>query len=159
MAEIPAKCYKLKVPEKPKMREWWDDVNLDSEVADHGMPVYLFEVASSPRCINYALRKAAVDISNCYGNVAAPAIMKNFYADELFKSVKDAQDLIRRIQKICSAGIQLKEVYQQQLISTGGHFRILQEGEGVNDAHLINEELPTERALEVCWNLEQISFC
>ena len=94
------------------MREWWDEVNLGSEVAVHGMCVHLFGVASSPRCINYALKKAAVDISNCYGNVAAPAIMKNFYADDFFKSVEDAQDLIRRIQKMCSAGIQVDQVYQ-----------------------------------------------
>ena len=116
VAKIPPKFYKVKVPEKSKMREWWDEVNLGSEVADHGMRVHLFGVASSPRCINYAFKKVAVDISNCYGNVAAPAIMKNFYADDFFKSVEDAQDLIRRIQKMCSAGIQLDQVYQQQLI-------------------------------------------
>ena len=43
------------------------------------------------------------------------------------------------------------EVCQQQQISTGGHSRTLQEKEGVNDADLINEELPTKRALGVHW--------
>lgn len=70
------------------MREWWNEVNLDSEVVDHDTGVHLFGVASSPDCINYAFRKAAVDISNCYGNDAATAIMKNFYMDDLFKSVE-----------------------------------------------------------------------
>ena len=59
-------------------------------------------------CSNsYALRKAAIDNRNFYGNYAAAAIMKNFYMDYLLKSVEDEEYtkcLIRRIQNMCTAG-------------------------------------------------------
>ena len=60
---------------------------------------------SSPYSSDYALGKTAVENSNWYRNDAAEAIMKNFYLDDLPKSVKDekyAKHLIRRIQKMCS---------------------------------------------------------
>ena len=71
------------------------------------MWVHLIGAVSSPSSRNYALRKAAVDNSSCYGNDAAVAIMKNFYVDDLLKSVEDEEymkDLIRRNRKMCSAG-------------------------------------------------------
>ena len=53
--------------------------------------------------------------------------------------------------------IQLDEVYQQQQPREGipeNHRR-----EGVKDTDLVNEELPTERALGVHWNVEKDQLC
>ena len=65
------------------------------------MCVHLFGEISSPSS------SSPVDNSKCYGNGTAAAIMKNFCLDELIKSLGDeeyAKNLIRRIQKMCSAG-------------------------------------------------------
>ena len=73
---------------------------MDSEITDYEMCVHLFGAVSSPSSSNYALKKAAVDNSSCYGNNTAVVIMKNFYVDGLLKSVKDEEyvkDLIRRV--------------------------------------------------------------
>ena len=69
---------------------------MDSEKAHNEMWVHLFGAVSSPSRSNYALRKAAVDNSSCYRNDTAAAIMKNFYVDDLLKSVEDeyTKDLI-----------------------------------------------------------------
>ena len=64
------------------------------------MCVHLFGEISSPSS------SSPVDNSKCYGNGTATAVMKNFYLDELIKSLEDeeyAKDLIRRIQKMSSA--------------------------------------------------------
>ena len=121
------------------------------------MCVHLFGAVSSPTISNYAMKKAAVDNSSCYGNDAAPAIMKNFYVDDLLKSVEEekyAKDLIRRIQKIGSvSGFNLtKFISNNKLVLMSipeNHRR-----EGVKDADLVNEELPTERVLGVHWDPE-----
>ena len=109
IADIQAMFFQLKVPEKQRsfLRfVWWNEGNLDSEITDHEMCVHLFGAVSSLSSSNYALRKAAGENSSCYRNDAAAAIMKNFYVDDLPKSVEDeeyARDLIRIIQKMYSA--------------------------------------------------------
>ena len=109
IADIQAIFYQVKVTEKQRsfLRFlWWNEGNLDSEMTNHEICVYLFVVVSSPSSSNYALTKAAVNNSSCYRNDTAVAIMKNFYVDHLLKSVEDeeyTEDLIR-IQKMCSAG-------------------------------------------------------
>ena len=63
------------------------------------MCVHLFGEISSPGS------SSPVNNSKCYENGTAAAIMKNFYVDELIKSLGDeeyAKDLLRRVQKMCS---------------------------------------------------------
>ena len=163
MANIQAIFYQVKVPEKQRsfLRFlWWNEGNFDSDITDHKMCVHLFGAVSSPSSSNYALRKAAVNNSSCYGNDAAAA-MRRFYVDDLLKSVEDeeyAKDLIR-IQKMCSAGRfnLTKFISNNKLVLMGipeNHRR-----EGVKDADLVNEELPTERDLGLHWNAEKDQFC
>ena len=145
MAGIQAMFYQVKVPEKQRsfLRFlWWNEGNLDSEITDHEMCIHLFGAVSSPSSSNYGLRKAAVDKSSCYGKDAAVAIMKNFYLDDLLKSVEDeeyAKDLIRRIRKMCSAsGFNLMKLFSKNklvLMSIPENHR----REGVKDADLVNE--------------------
>ena len=61
---------------------------MDSKITDHEMCVHLFGAVSSPSSSNDALRKAVIDKSSCYRNDATAAIMKNFYVDDLLKSLK-----------------------------------------------------------------------
>ena len=87
--------------------------------------------------------------------------MMNFYVDNLFKSIEDeeyAKDLIRRIQTMCRAGgfNLTKFINNIKLISKSileNHRR-----EGVKDANLVNEKLPTEIAIGVHWNVEKDQF-
>ena len=74
MADIQAMLYEVKEPEKQRSFVrflWWNEGNLGSEIADHKMYVDLFEAVSPPRNGNYALRKAVVNNSSCYGNDTA----------------------------------------------------------------------------------------
>ena len=156
----------MKVPEKQRsfLRFlWWNKGNLDSEIADHEMCFHLFWADSFHRSGKYALRKAAVDNSSRNGNDAAAAIMKKFYVDDLLKSVEDEgymKDLMKRIRKMCSAGgFNLTNFIisnnKLALMSIPENHR----REGVKDADLVNEELPTKRALGVHWNVEKYQLC
>ena len=129
----------VKVPEKQRsfLRFlWWIEVSLDSEIV----------AVSFPRSSNYALTKAAVDNSSCYGSGSDAAIMKNFCMDYLLKSVKNeeyAKDLIRIIQKMCGAGrLKLMEFVSNSK-SVLMSIPKKQRREGVEDVDLANEELST----------------
>ena len=52
------------------------------------MCAHLFGATSALCGSNYALRKAAFNKINCYGNYAAEAIMKKFYVHDLLKQLK-----------------------------------------------------------------------
>ena len=88
--------------------------------------------------------------------------MKNFYVDDLLKSVKTekyAVDLIKRVKEMCAAGgFNLTKFICKRknvLMSIPDIHR----REGVKDADLVKEDLPTERALRVYWNVEKDALC
>lgn len=86
MADMQVTFQTAKVSEKQRSKIlrflWWNDGNLDSEIADYEMSICLFGVVSSPSSSNYALRKTAINNNNCCGSDATTSIMKNFYVDD-----------------------------------------------------------------------------
>ena len=65
---------------------WWPDGDMSREPEDYCMTVHLFGATSSPSCAFYALRSAD-DQKDAYGNGVVSTVKRNFYADELLKSV------------------------------------------------------------------------
>ena len=122
------------------------------------MCVHRFGAVSSPSSSNYALKRTAVDNSSSFGVDASQTVMKNFYADELLKPVKSKEytvDLIKRVKKMCTAGsFNLTKIIcnrKNVLMSIPD----IRRREGLKDTDLVMEELPTERALRVYWNVEK----
>ena len=73
----------------------------------HEMCVHVFVGVSSPSCCNYALRKTASDNQEEYGNDAAETLRRNFYVDDLLKSLntcKVASKLVDDVRQMCKAG-------------------------------------------------------
>ena len=71
------------------------------------MNVHVFGGTSSPSCCNYALKKTALDNESSYHPDVALTLKRNFYVDDLLKSVKDvstAVKLIQDVSKMCSNG-------------------------------------------------------
>ena len=126
------------------------------------MCVNLFGAVSSPSSSNYALKRTAVDNSSSFDVDASETVTKNFYVDDLLKSVKSevyAVDLIKRVKEMCAAGgFNLTKFIcnrKNVLMSIPDIHR----REGVKDADLVKEDLPTERALRVYWNVEKDALC
>ena len=93
MADIEAMYHQVLVPDDHQtflMFLWWstDDIN---DPQDFMMCAHNFGGTSSARCSNYALRRAAIDNKDVYGTDAATTLLKNFYVDDLLKSMKDVQ--------------------------------------------------------------------
>ena len=91
MADIQAMYYQVKVPEsqRPYLRYlWWKEGNINSKIVDHELCAHLFGAVSSPSSSNYALKRTAIDNSSSFDVDASETVMKNFYVDDLLKSVK-----------------------------------------------------------------------
>ena len=52
------------------------------------MLVHIFGATSSPCCSNKALRQTADDNEDKYGSEAAETVRRNFYVDDLLKTVQ-----------------------------------------------------------------------
>ena len=71
------------------------------------MCIHIFGGTSSPSCSNFALKKAATDNSDKFGQEAAKTLLRNFYVDDLLRSSKGAEEtvsLIKNVAPMCAAG-------------------------------------------------------
>ena len=159
--------YQVKVAEKHRsfLRFlWWEDSDINESIVDHEMCVHGFGGVSSPSSSNYALRKTASDNQEEYGNDAAETLRRNFYVDDLLKSVNThevASKLVDDVRQMCKAGGFHLTKYicnDKEVLAT-----IPEEDrrQGVKNRDLITDSLPTERALGIHWNLEHdyLGFC
>ena len=92
MADIESMFYQVRVPSNQRSYLrflWWKEGNTLAEPCTYEMNVHIFGAVSSPSCSNFALRQAANDFESKYGAEAAYALRKNFYVDDLLKSVEE----------------------------------------------------------------------
>ena len=140
---------------------WFPHGDLRKDPEEYQMLVHLFGGVWSPCCANYALRKTAIDNADRYGLEVRETVRRNFYVDDLLKSMKDAQSAIKMYKEV------------SELLSHGGFHltkwtsnkrEVL---EVIPDSELSKElknmdferdTLPTERALGLQWNTEQDKF-
>ena len=162
MADMQAMYNQVKVPESQRscLRYLWrKESDINSEIVDHEMCVHLFGAVSSPSSSNYALKRTAVDNSSSFGVDASETVMKNFYVDDLLKSVKSeeyAVDLIKRVKEMCAAGgFNLTKF----ICNRKNVLMSIDKRKDVKDTDLAKEELPTERALGVYWNVQEDALC
>ena len=164
MADIQAMYYEVKVSESQRSYIrylWWKESDINAEIVDHEMCVHLFGAVSSPSSSNYALKRTAVDNSSSFGVDASETVMKNFYVDDLLKSVKSeeyAVDLIKRVKEMCAAGGFILKKFICNWKNVLMIIPDIHRREGVKDTDLVKEDLPTERALGVLWNVEKDAF-
>ena len=105
MADIEKMFYQVRVPTEHHdyLRFlWWPNGDLSKDPIDHQMCVHLFGATSSPSCCNFALRKAAEDHQEEFGQDAARTLKRNFYVDDLLKSYRAVLAAISFIPKVRS---------------------------------------------------------
>ena len=166
MADIEAMFHQVKVPENYQdyLRFlWWPDGDTSLEPQDYQMTVHLFGATSSPSCANFALRRTAVDNKDRFGEDACSTLQRNFYVDDMLKSVEDevtATDLVPRVTAMCHAG----GFHLTKFVSNSRYVLdsvpVCDRSKGVTNIDLSHDVLPIERALGVTWLVEndKLSF-
>ena len=70
---------------------WWHDGDFTKETIPHRMKVHLFGVTSSPSCVAFSLRQAALDVGHGYEPLVAPTVEEAAYVDNVLSSVSDIE--------------------------------------------------------------------
>ena len=160
MSDIESMFYQVKVP--PQDRNylrfyWWPGGDLTREPTQYRMTVHLFGSVSSPTCSNVALRQVVEDNKYKFNEEVCSTVLSNFYVDDLLTSVcseAEAISLVHDLKSLCSTG-------GFNLTKWVSNSRVVLESIPVDDRakdvkqlDLGCEELPVERALGVCWNVQ-----
>ena len=66
------------------------------------MLVHIQGAANSPCCSCYALNRASIDQKDMFSDLAVQTVLKNFYMDDLIKTVKTETDAVKLIHELIS---------------------------------------------------------
>ena len=121
------------------------------------MNAHVFGGTSSPSCWNYAHRLTAIDNEDKFGKEAAVTLEKNFYVDDLLKSINTIKDAtsIHNVIVMCAAGgfnlTKFTSNSKEIILSIPEEKR----RKRVKDHDLSSGEIPQERALGIIWKIEE----
>ncbi|XP_077978766.1 uncharacterized protein LOC144434185 [Glandiceps talaboti] len=164
MADIEAMFSQVAVPKEYHNFQrflWWPEGDSDQPLQEYRMKVHIFGATSSPSCANYALKRTAEDSKKCYRPEVTNTIQNNFYVDDMLKSVSTNEQgvsLFRDLTKICKQG----GFRLTKWISN--HRPVLESipeeerAKEVKNLDLDQDNLPMERALGMCWDVETDKF-
>ena len=81
---------------------WKEDIFSPDPPDTYQMIVHIFGAKDSPACANYALKRVAEDNREDYSEAAYDTVMRNFYVDDLLKSVKSQEEAIKLSKELIS---------------------------------------------------------
>lgn len=162
VADIEHMFHQVRVPAEDcdALRFLWWSGDLHDEPAEYQMLVHIFGASSSPCCSNKALRQTADDNEDKYGSEAAVTVRRNFYVDDLLKSVQTTDQATALAVKLTAmlkeGGFHLTKFLsnRREVLSA------LPTQERANPTlNLELDQLPINRTLGLHWDAERDVFC
>ena len=136
---------------------WWEDHDISGSAKDFEMCVHIFGGTSSPSCCNYVLKQTAYDNRSRYQTDVIDTLNRNFYVDDLLKSVKDVKAAIRLLHDVicmCADGGFWLTKFVSNRIELLDSIPEKDNRIGVKDVFLkIGTSFPTEKLLGVNWDI------
>ena len=160
MADLEKMFYQVRVPEEQQdffRFLWWENNDLEDNIIDFRMSAHLQGCISSPSCANYALKKTAVDNEQKYGSTVSNVLKNSFYVDDLLHSSKDeeiALNVITKVRAMCAAGGFKLTKFASNSRKILQSIKADELAKDFKELNLSTEKLPVERALGVCWIIE-----
>ena len=157
VADIQGMFHQVKVrkEDQDSLRFLWWNNGLDETPEEYAMTVHVFGATDSPCAANSTLIRVAEDHRNEYDPSTIVTMKSNFYVDDVFKSLPSPKAAIRMAQQLidlCArGGFKLTKFVSNDLQVLA---EIPEEKRAVSCLDLKLEELPTERALGVKWDIE-----
>ena len=86
---------------------WWEDHDINGSAKDFEMCVLVFQGTSSPGYCNYAQKRTTYGNKSRYQTDVMDTVNRNFYVDDLLKSVKDVKTAIRLLHDVILVFVQM----------------------------------------------------
>ncbi len=138
---------------------WWENNDLNGEPVEYRMVKHVFGATSSPSCANFCLKKTASTFGGEFDKEVSETVDKNMYVDDLMKSVEGADRAIllaKQLRELLQkGGFKLTKWLSnnREVLST------IPESERARSVvNLDIDDLPTESALGLKWNVEDDAF-
>ena len=97
VADIEAMFMQVRITEEDRDAVrflWQDDMNSTDSPQVYQMLYHILGAKDSPCCASYALRKTAMDYEQDFAEETKRTVFRNFYMDDLIKSVKDTKQAV-----------------------------------------------------------------
>ena len=143
---------------------WWEDHDISGSAKDFEMCVHVFGGTSSPSCCNSALKRTAYDNKSRYQTDAMDTLNRNFYVDDLLKSVKYVKTAIKLLHDVISicadGGFWLTKLVSNRIEMLNSIPQEDRRTEVKDVYHNSGTNFPTEKALGVNWDIgsDRLSF-
>ena len=141
---------------------WWKDGNIENELQEFRMCVYLFGAVCSPSCANFALKQIANDYQVKFDSITIDTVKNCFYVDDCLTSapsVSAAKLLMAELKQLLKLGgfnltkwaSNNREVIQAVPLAN--------RSKEWHNLNLSSDKLPRETALGLWWNAETDTLC
>ena len=140
---------------------WWKGGDLTRPPSEYAMQVFLFGAKCSPSCACYALKRAAVDQSDEYTQTAVKTVLKNFYVDDMLKSVATECEAVA-LRKELKEMLKNRGFELTKWVSNSENFLTSvpeEDREKSVKSFQLGESLPEGSTLGLKWNIERDCFC
>ena len=156
----------LQVNVKPCDRDvlrflWWKDHDPLQDSIVLRMRSHLFGGVWSPSCVNFALRQTVEDNKEDFTEETQKTVLENFYVDDCLKSLDSTSQAIEVAQQLRlllrRGGFNLTKWISnsRELLHTLPECDL---AKGLHSLDMDLDELPSERALGLLWNVEEDSY-
>ncbi|KAK0137151.1 hypothetical protein N1851_026658 [Merluccius polli] len=140
---------------------WHNDNDLNKEVKEFRMRVHVFGNSPSPAVAIYGLRRAAQEGEQKYGSDSRHFVERHFYVDDgliSLPSETEAIDLLKRTQaSLAESNLKLHKIASNS-VTVMQAFTPDDLAADLRDLGLDKEELPVQRSLGLCWNIDSDTF-
>ena len=141
---------------------WHQDNDVTKPLIDFQMKVHVFGNSPSPAVATYGLRRTAKDAEKGFGSDIKTFVERNFYVDDALSchsSPEEAIDLLRRTQTALQVhgGLRLHKIISNSEVVLSA-FNTDDLAKDVRNIAFGRDDLPTQRSLGMCWDLEGDHF-
>jgi len=135
---------------------WWEKGDTSKEPVEFRMNVHLFGAKSSPSCANYGLKYLSRLFEDDYPS-AGPFLRDDFYVDDGMTSlptVESAVKLIEESRNLCSRANLRLHKFISNARTVLESVPLTERASELQKVDLSKDDLPTERALGLQWNVQ-----
>ena len=138
---------------------WWPNGDLTKEMKEYRMVKHLFGATSPPSVVNFCLRKTAQLHQEEFDKEVIETVNRDMYVDDMMKSTSTTEKAISLASQLRTllekGGFRLTKWYSndREVMAT-----IPESERAKSVVNLELEQLPTESALGLKWNIEEDKF-